>query len=56
MTATAFATKADLDAALDGTRSAFRADLAELKSDLLKVAIGIVVANVGLTVTLIKLL
>ena len=48
----AVATKADLDA----VRSAMRADLAELKSDLLKVAIGIVVANVGLTVTLIKLL
>ena len=48
----AVATKADLDA----VRSAMRADLAELKSDLLKVAIGIVVANVGLTVTLVKLL
>ena len=52
----AVATKADLDAALDATRSAIRADMAELKSDMLKVAIGIVVANVGLTVTLIKLL
>jgi hypothetical protein len=46
------ATRADLDTA----RSAMRADLAELKSDMLKVAIGIVIANVGLTVTLIKLL
>ena len=45
-----------MSADLDATRSAIRADMAELKSDLLKVAIGIVVANVGLTVTLIKLL
>ncbi len=45
-----------LRADLDTARSAMRADLAELKSDMLKVAIGIVIANVGLTVTLIKLL
>ena len=32
------------------------ADLAELKADLLKGAIGIVVANVALTVALVKLL
>lgn len=57
------AMSADLDAVrtamsadLGTSRSAVRADLAELKSDMLKVAIGIVVANVGLTVTLIKLL
>ena len=57
------AMSADLEAArialradLDTARSAMRADLAELKSDMLKVAIGIVIANVGLTVTLIKLL
>ena len=35
---------------------ATRADLAELKADLLKVAIGLVVANVTLTVALVKLL
>ena len=59
----AVATKSDLEAVrialsadLDTARSAMRADLAELKSDMLKVAIGIVIANVGLTVTLIKLL
>ena len=46
------ALRADLDTAW----SAMRADLAELKSDMLKVAIGIVIANVGLTVTSIKLL
>ena len=45
-----------LRADLDTARSAMRADLAELKSDMLKGAIGIVIANVGLTVTLIKLL
>ena len=39
------ATKADLTAAI-----------AELKADMLKVAIGIVVANTGLTVALVKLL
>ena len=39
------ATKADLTAAM-----------AELKADMLKVAIGIVVANAGLTVALVKLL
>ena len=59
----AVATKSDLEAVriamsadLDTARSAMRADLAELKSDMLKVAIGIVIANVGLTVTSIKLL
>ena len=35
---------------------ATRADLAELKADLLKVAIGLVIANVTLTVALIKML
>ena len=35
---------------------ATRADLAELKADLLKVAIGLVIANVTLTVALVKLL
>ena len=35
---------------------ATKADLAELKADLLKVAIGLVIANVTLTVALVKLL
>ena len=35
---------------------ATRADLSELKADLLKVAIGLVIANVTLTVALVKLL
>ena len=38
------------------TKSDLKADLAELKADLLKLAIGIVVANTALTVTLVKLL
>ena len=35
---------------------ATKADLAELKADMLKVAMGIVIANTALTVALIKLL
>ena len=34
---------------------ATKADIAELKADLLKIAIAVVVANVSLTVALIKL-
>ena len=56
MSADLEAVRIALRADLDTARSAMRADLAELKSDMLKVAIGIVIANVGLTVTLIKLL
>ncbi len=46
------ATKADLAE----LRANLKADLAELRADMLKLAIGIVIANVGLTVTLVKLL
>jgi hypothetical protein len=56
MSADVEAARIAMRADLDTARSAMRADLAELKSDMLKVAIGIVIANVGLTVTLIKLL
>ena len=48
----ALATKADLAE----LRAATKADLAELKADMLKVAIGIVVANAGLTFAIVKML
>jgi hypothetical protein len=42
------ATKADI--------ADLRTEIAELKADMLKVAIGIVVANAGLTLAIVKLL
>ena len=59
------ATKADLDRGLAALKAdvirledkmATKADLADLKADMLKVAIGIVFANAGLTFALLKLL
>ena len=55
------ATKADLSRLEDKMailedKMATRADLAELKADMLKFAMGIVIANTALTVALIKLL
>ena len=46
------------DAMTEGvaTKADLRAAVADLKADMLKVAIGIVVANVTFTVALVKLL
>ena len=46
-------TKADLAELLQATT---KAEIANLRADMLKVAIGIVIANAGLTVALLKLL
>ena len=50
------ATKADLKATAAGLRADLKTAVADLKADMLKVAIGIVIANAGLTVALVKLL
>ncbi len=39
-----------------GGNVATKTDIAELKADMLKIAIGIVVANAGLTLAIVKLL
>ena len=53
----AVATKADIVRLEDKMNGmATRADLADLKADMLKAAIGIVFANAGLTFALLKLL
>ena len=53
----AVATKADIVRFEDKMNGmATRADVADLKADMLKVAIGIVFANAGLTFALLKLL
>ncbi len=50
------ATKADLDNGLAAVKADLKAAVADLKADMLKVAIGIVFANAGLTFALLKLL
>ena len=51
-----FVTKADLAAAVAGLRAEFRTGLAALENRMLKVAFGFMLANVTLTVALVKLL
>ena len=50
------ATKADLAALKAELKAEIKAEIAALKADMLKLAIGIVLANAGLTVALTQLL
>ena len=50
------ATKSELKTEIAATRSELKAEIATLKADMLKVAIGIVIANAGFVIAAVKFL